>query len=174
MIKNKNLKFLKAANIRGKRMNSALLKSPLIGAFLLTVTSIFYFTFSMVSIDINNLSATFEQLMGVVKLIPLMFIIFSIISYIFFIPVGYLLYKDLNNNFRSERFFINASMLIGFILSIIISYFDYNHYHLLAKSFFIVIAITVMATANASYFMVLSEHIKIKENNNEKTKGNRV
>ncbi len=96
-------------------MNSALLKSPLIGAFLLTVTSIFYFTFSMVSIDINNLSATFEQLMGVVKLIPLMFIIFSLISYIFFIPVGYLLYKDLNNNFRSERFFINYGLISDFV-----------------------------------------------------------
>lgn len=155
-------------------MNSALLKSPLIGAFLLTVTSIFYFTFSMVSIDINNLSATFEQLMGVVKLIPLMFIIFSIISYIFFIPVGYLLYKDLNNNFKIERFFINASMLIGFILSIIISYFDYNHYHLLAKSFFIVIGFSLMATGNAVYFLVLSGITIIKENKNEKRKGDSV
>ena len=119
-------------------MNSALFKSPLIGAFLLTVTSIFYFTFSMVSIDFNNLSVTFEQLIGVIKLIPFMFIIFSFISYMFFIPVGYLLYKDLQNNFRSERFFINLSMFIGFILSIIISYFDYitiiylqNHFLLL-------------------------------------------
>jgi hypothetical protein len=44
----------------------------------------------------------------------------------------------------------------------------------IVKSFFIVIGISLMTIINANYFLILSETIKIKERNNEKTNENRV
>lgn len=113
-------------------------------------------------------------ILAIMNTIPLIFLLLTIASYVISLPIGFLLYREMEKNLRTEKFFINMSLFIGFIISILTAMIDYQISHSIAKSFFIVIAISIMATANASYFMVLAGYIKIKENNNEKTKGNRV
>lgn len=153
------------------KLKKAAIVSPLLGAVILTIFSVIYIIIANFPQNLNEVSSL---IMGLMNTIPIILILLIIFSYVLSLPIGFLLYREFERNLRTEKFFIKMSLAIGFIVSILFSLIDYQISHTLAKSFFIVIAITVMATANASYFMVLSEHIKIKENNNEKTKGNRV
>lgn len=149
------------------KIQKAAYKSPLLGAIFLTVWSLFYIAIFILSLQdglVNNISAVF-------KIIPILFILFSTISYVVSLPIGFFIYKEMQRNLRTENFFVNISLLIGFIISILFSIVDYSVHHILAKSFFIVIGFSLMAIINANYFLILAEIIKIKEKKNENTKG---
>lgn len=151
-------------------IKKAAYKSPILGSLFLTLLSIVYICIFVLSSD-NTLS---NNIIAVINIIPILFIFFSIISYIISIPVGFFLYREMERNLREYKFFINFSLLIGFILSLVIALIDYSLHYTLAKCFFIVIGISLMATMNANYFLVLARIIKIKEIKNEETKGSRV
>lgn len=143
-------------------IKSALI-SPLLGAVILTVISMIYLIVSNISLNGQEL-VNFS--LGVGKIFPILLCIFIGISYILSIPIGYKIYLDFNKNLRTENFFIKISLIVGFLISLIIALIDYQFHNTIMKSFFIMLGITFMATANASYFMVLSGHINTKSNKN--------
>lgn len=152
------------------KIKKAIYISPLLGAAILTLISIIYLILSNVSLhgkDLINFSY------GLIKIIPILFFIFTLFSYLISLPIGFLIYREMNKNLKDEKFFTNISLFSGFIISIVIATVNYQMTHILAKSIFIVIGISIMAIANANYFLVLSGNIIIKEKN-EKTKGNRL
>jgi len=153
-------------------MKSALFKSPIIGTFMLLIISLIYFLIYLVNYD--SFTSVISQLIDLLKLIPLLTIYFVLISFTFSIPTNFFLYKHMLNNFRTEKFVINMAMFIGFILSIFIAILEYHYHQILAKSFFIVIGFSMMATINSVYFLVLSGIIKIKENKNDKKQGDSI
>ena len=153
------------------KLKKAAILSPLLGSVILTIFSVIYIIIANFPQNSNEIT---QLILGLINTIPMIIVLLIILSYTLSLPIGFLLYREFERNLRTAKFFINMSLVAGFIISILVSIVDYQMSHTLAKSFFIVIAITVMATGNASYFMVLSEHIKINEKNNEKTNGNRV
>lgn len=151
-------------------IKKSMYKSPLLGAVFLTILSIIYASIFLLSYQ-DGISRNIEAL---VKITPILLVIFIIISYFLSIPIGFLIYQEMKRNFRTEKFFVNLSLFIGFCLSLIIAIIDYSFHHQLAKSFFIVIGISLMAIINANYFLILAGIIKIKEKKNENTKGSGV
>lgn len=152
-------------------LKKAALISPLLGATILTISALIYlliFNFSFNEAEFGSILA------GILKVIPILFVIFSIISYFISLPIGLILYKELIKNLRTEIFFINMSLFIGFSLSILLAIINYQLSHSLAKSFFIVIGISIMAIANANYFLILAKFITIKKGTNENSKGNKL
>lgn len=151
-------------------IKKSMYKSPLLGAIFLTLLSLIYTAIFVLSYQdglTNNVIAVFT-------ITPVLLISFILISYVISIPIGCLIYQEMQKNFRTEKFFVNLSLLIGFLLSIVIAVIDYSYHHILAKSFFIVIGISLMAIINANYFLILAGIIKIKEKNNENTKGSGI
>lgn len=151
-------------------IRKATLISPILGATILTITAVIYLLISNFSFDNNQLNNVF---LGILKLIPIFFVIFAFISYFISLIVGFFLYKEMIKNLRTEVFFINMSFLLGFIISLLLSAIDYQNFHSIVKSIFIVIGISLMAISNANYFLVLSKFIIIKKGKNEKAKGSR-
>lgn len=140
-----------------------LLISPLLGAIFLTVLCVTYILLFVTSFNMNNIYSLF-------KILPILFIVFSIVSYIISVPLNVVLYKKMENDLKDDKFFVNMSLFSGFIISLILSVIDYNFHQSVIKSLFIIFGMSLMTTINANYFLVLAKIITIKDKQNEKTK----
>jgi hypothetical protein len=144
------------------KIKKAIYISPILGAMFLTILCVIYIVIFILLPEYGLIT----NIVSIFKIIPLLFFIFLLISYIISVPIGYFIYKEMKKKLHTNNFFVNMSLFLGFIISIIISMISYFISYSIVKSFFIIIGISLMTTINANYFLILSETIKIKEKNN--------
>lgn len=136
------------------------LLSPILGGVILTLISFLYILITNYSQDLNQYT---NSLFYSIKIVPLLFFIMCFISYSLSVPIGYIIFTQMTKHLKSEKFFVNLCLMSGFLISLVISFIDYYHFQSILKSFFIVTGLSLMATANANYFLILAGHLKIKE-----------
>lgn len=145
------------------KISKPLFKSPLLGAVFLTLLFIIYIFLFVVSF--NSLG---NDIASLFKVLPIIFIFFTAISYLVSVPLNFFLYQKMENDLKKTSFFINMALLVGFLISLAIATTEYTIHHILAKSYFIVIGMSLMTTINANYFLVLAKIITIKEKKDDK------
>ena len=149
-----------------------LFKSSIVGSIILTVFILIYSLLFL--IEYSNFEKTFTLLLGLIKITPLLLFGSYISSLIYSLTIANFLYKYTLNNFMKTTTIINLSFYLGFFVGILLSLINYYYFHSLAKSFFIVIGLSMMGTGNALFFLILSKIIIIKENSDERKQGEKI
>lgn len=130
--------------------------SPLLGSLIATILMLIY-----AGIDV---SLKLENLMDLISIFPMTFLIFSIISYLFSIPIGLLLIKKKEQKLWSDNFFILMTGIIGIFLGLVFSLIIFNIEANTLKTIFVFISFVMAGVFNGSFYITLKKEIN-KVNN---------
>jgi hypothetical protein len=141
-----------------------ILYSPLLGSTLATLIFVIYALVSGLKdtngSPLSSATTIINIITGVAIAIPVLWILFSILSIILSMGFGYVLLKIKNRFFWSEGLFWFVSFLLGLCLGILVAFYNYHIEHHLTKSILIVIAFSLGSLFNASFYSVLSGKVR--------------
>ena len=127
--------------------------SPLLGSLIATIIMIVY-------LAIKN---SFTDFFSIIEILPLIFIVFSMFSYFFSIPIGKYLINKKNIWMWSDGYF----MFVSFIYSTIIgfAFFGINLYleENLIKAIIILCCFSLGGLFNASFYIGIIKELKKNE-----------
>lgn len=144
----------------------AVLKSPLIGSlislFLFFIYYILALMFKSNNQEITSIAYWITSVWSFIKITPIVFICFSIVSYIVSIPFGIILYKLQNKYCFSEGYFWFYSFAIGLILGLVFGLINCYYENNIGKTILITLSFSFGALFNSSLFSVLTGKIPEK------------
>jgi hypothetical protein len=122
--------------------------SPLLGSLMATILMLIYGSIES-SINIQNV-------VDLISIFPITFLIISIISYLFSIPIGLILIKENNKRLWSDGFFIFLCSVVGSVLGLVFSIISFNIGGGILKTVFIFTSFFLAATFNGSFYITLN------------------
>jgi len=125
--------------------------SPLLGAGIATII--------MAVHTIIALRLSINDIFTLLQILPLSFLIYSIISYVFSIPIGSLLIKRKNYYGWSDGFFLFIALICGSLIGLVFSILNYNVEKSFLTAFFIWIVFSLGAVFNASFYIALKKEL---------------
>jgi hypothetical protein len=129
--------------------------SPLFGSFIATVLMLIYAAIES--------SLKWGELIQLINVLPITFIIMTIISYTLCLSIGRVIVKRKDENFWTDGFFMLMSTVCGFTLGLVFSIIVYNMGSTLLKSGFVFSAFFLGSLFTSSFYIGLEKELK-KEN----------
>ncbi len=125
--------------------------SPLLGSLIATIVMLTYAAFKS-SLELATISA-------LISIFPITFLIFSLISYVISIPIGFLLLKYKEKRFWSDNFFMFLSSVVGSLLGLVFSLISFNIEEDIIKTLFIFLSFFLGATFNSSLYISIKKEL---------------
>lgn len=126
--------------------------SPLLGSFISTVI--------MLSYAIMKIGFSTESVFNILLTFPIIFFLFSLVSYLFSLPVGIWLIKIKERNFISDNMFMFYAWVVSSFLGLAFSIINFNIEKLTIKSIIIFICFSLGGLFNSSFYIALKRQLK--------------
>ena len=138
--------------------NKKVLLAPLMGATI----SLFVFTIYLLSTINYQTTSVLDLAFSFLKILPLIFFIFIVISYVVGAIVGVPLIYIKNKFFLSPQLFWFSAFIVCFILGVVAGIINYQIESSIAKALAIYLSFTFGGLFSASLYSVLNGEVESK------------
>jgi hypothetical protein len=126
--------------------------SPLLGSFISTIIMLLY---ALIKMGVNT-----ESVFTILPTFPIIFFLFSLVSYLLSLPIGIWLIKIKDRNFLSDNMFMFYAWVASTILGLAFSLINFNIEKLTIKSIVIFICFSLGGLFNSSFYIALKRQMK--------------